>query len=130
MHPSVSRLFCAITVLTGSACERVGHSLEADVASLCAPFGNRSVHLILLDPEECTSCDANIRALLANHRRAPQEWPVILTRLPTSHERRQLRLSRVLPTELATATATIERMHRGHSRLIECRPTASAVGGG
>lgn len=46
--------------------------------------------LVVIDPAECTSCDADLQSLLYTHRIVPQVVALAYSRIPTPQERRDL----------------------------------------
>lgn len=108
-----------LTVLLSSCSEPRGDGREV-VTRICAHFSDPTVNVILLDPEECTTCNEGIRSLLDRHRQEGRSWRLMLTRSPTAFESRQLRLARLRPEPYSGSIDELQQARIAGGMVVRC----------
>lgn len=73
--------------------------------SFSLPQGSEA--LVVIDPAECTSCDADLQSLLYTHRIVPQVVTLAYSRTPTPQERRDLALRGLMSDAFVDTTLAV-----------------------
>ena len=98
-------------LVTGGCAQSARDRLDVQEAggvlpeSFSLPQGSEA--LVVMDPAECTSCDADLQSLLYTHRVVPQVVALAYSRTPTPQERRDLAIRGLISEAFIDTTLAV-----------------------